>query len=245
MIHYIVGEDNKRINQTIGQVIDKVMLQNNLAYQKMMFLDYNTKFISCIEQNLSNKIYILDIETPSSTGIEMARKIRQKDINSIIIFLTAYKEKYQETILSSEFMFFAFISKMDDYEQILYEKLTKALSYTFKKNAIRFTDQGVLYTIPTEDILYVTTDTQARKTLLITDYTTFKVNKTLQEVSLLLDEAFVQTHRACILNKNRVIEMDMKNRKIIFDNGTSIDLLSREYKKKLKEELKMDLVHSN
>lgn len=245
MIHFIIGEDNKEIHKNINNVVDKVMVGGNLAYTKRCFFDYDKSFLAVIDEKLSNKIYILDIETPTNTGIEMARKIRKDDIHSIIIFLTAYKEKYQDTILSSEFMFFAFISKVDDYEAILFEKITHALAYASRRNAIRFKDQNFLYTIPMEDIIYITTDTQSRKTIIITDHTSFHVNKPLHEIESLLEKHFIKTHRACIINKNRVISIDMKNRLIYFDNKSSIDLLSRDYKKKLQEVLRMDLIRSN
>ena len=91
------------------------------------------------------------------------------------------------------------------------------------------------------DILYITTDTQARKTLIVTDYTTFKVNKSLVEMESLLNDRFMKTHRACIVNKDRVIYIDMKSRCICFDNQTEIDLLSREYKKRMKDFLDINV----
>ena len=38
------------------------------------------------------RIYILDIETPSRSGIDVAREIRNKDLESVIIFLTGHDE---------------------------------------------------------------------------------------------------------------------------------------------------------
>ena len=132
-----------------------------------------------------------------------------------------------------------------DFLTKLEKKLQIALQRVDKKHAIRFYDQSILYTIPMKDILYITTDTQARKTLIITDYTIFKVNKSLSEIENILGEQFMKTHRACIVNKERIIYIDMKNRCICFDNQTEIDLLSREYKKKMKDLLETNFIHSN
>ncbi len=237
MIHFIIGEDNRFINKQILETIDKVMFTEKTEYKKHPYWDYNSKFIEIIKRNIPNKIYILDIETPSNTGLEMARKIREKDIDSIIIFLTAYKDEYKETVLENEFMFFAFISKQDDYQTILTEKIKKALQIISKKKAIRFLDCGILYTIPTKDILYITTDTQERKILLITDYTTFKISKSMTEIESLLSNDFIKTHKSCIINKDRIIKIDMREKKIYFDNHEAIDLLSRNFKKNVKKEL--------
>ena len=86
------------------------MMKNNLSYKVHLYSDYNKSFIKMINQNLSNKIYILDIETPSESGINMARKIREKDIDSIIIFLTSHYE-LGPALLDEELMFLTFVSK--------------------------------------------------------------------------------------------------------------------------------------
>lgn len=237
MIHFIVGEDNTFVHKQILDIIDKVMFKNAYEYRKHDYFDYDENFLAKIEEPLPNKIYILDIETPSNTGIEMARKIREKDIDSIIIFLTAYGKKYTQTILENEFMFFAFLSKKKEYEKLLEEKLRKALTIVSKQKAIRFSDCGTLYTIPTKGILYITTETQERKVLIVTDYTTFKVGKSMLEMEELLGEDFMQTHKSCIINKNRINRIDMRESKIYFDNGVQIDLLSRKFRRTVKKEI--------
>lgn len=243
MVHFIIGEDHKKVHEQVTTLIHNVMMKNNIAYEVHHFYDYDKSFIKMITKNIPNKIYILDIETPSNNGIEMARKIRENDIDSMILFLTAYRKKYQETILESEFMFLAFLSKTKDFLVKLEQKLQIALQRIDQKNAIRFYDQSILYTIPMKDILYISTDTQARKTLIVTDYTVFKVNKSLHEMESFLNDQFIKTHRSCIVNKARVIYIDMRNRYICFDNQMRVDLLSREYKKKMKEIVEEGFIH--
>ena len=110
----------------------------------------------------------MDIETKNSSGIDVARKIREKDVDSIIIFLTSHDE-LGYTILKSEFFFLSFICKFDNYESKLESAIKKALNILGKKNIIRFEDQGALYTIPANDILYITRDSIERKCVINTD----------------------------------------------------------------------------
>ena len=49
----------------------------------------------------------------------------------------------------------------------------------------------------------------------------------------MLDDSFVQTHRACIINKNRTVKIDFASRLILFDNQEQIDLLSSKYRKEV------------
>ena len=126
-----------------------------------------------------------------------------------------------------------FVDKFDDFENRLNSSLEKALDLLNKKNSIRFQDRGVLYTINIKDILYITKDSFERKSIIKTDYTEFKVNKSLAEIVDMLDDRFIQTHRACYINSDRKVKVDKIKRLITFDTGEVIDLLSEKYRKEL------------
>ena len=220
------------IRKNIEKVINQVMMKNDYNYKIHLYSDYNKKFLNDMDLHLSNKIYILDIETPSGSGIDIARKIRQKDIDSIIIFLTSHYE-LGSVLLEDELMFLTFISKFNNQDERLISAINKALKMIGKKQAIRFEDHGVLYTIPINDILYVTRDSINRKAVIKTDYSEFKINKTISEFIDLLGDEFVQTHRSCLANKNRIRVMNKKTNTITFDNGEVVDLLSSNYKREV------------
>lgn len=233
MINYIICDDNKIILKNVEDTIDKVMMKNKLAYKKHSFLDYNNNFNKLLEEDLNSKIYILDIEVPSESGIDIARKIREKDINSIIIFLTSHHE-LGSILLHDEIMFLTFICKFDDMENRLISSINSALKMIGKRQAIRFEDRGILYTFPINDILYVTTSTIDRKTIIVTSYNEYKTNKTFNEICSMLNDDFKQTHRSCMVNTNLVIKINKKKNEIEFKNGVKINLLSENYKKEFK-----------
>lgn len=111
MIHFIVVEDNKYHKELVTNTITKVMMKNDFAYKIFSFEDYNEQFYDILNFNLCNKVYFLDIKTPTENGISVARQIRQNDIQSLLIFMTAYKDQYAEAILKANFMFYAFLNK--------------------------------------------------------------------------------------------------------------------------------------
>lgn len=232
MINFILCDDNETVRKNVLKVINKIMMKNKLDYKTHDFSDYNKDFFKIMQAKLPNKIYILDIETPSASGIDVARKIRRTDIDSILIFLTSHNE-LGPVLLQEELMFLAFINKFNDQSKRLHSALEKSLLMIGNKKSIRFEDKGAIYTISLDDILYITHDSVERKSIIVTDYTEYKVNRDLNELKTMLDERFQQTHRACITNMNRVDVIDKKNNEIIFDNGMSISLLSEGYKKEL------------
>ena len=231
MINFIVCDDNEVILKKVESVILKRMMKNDFAYKTYMFTDYGDEFDKVVNQKLSNKIYILDIEVPGNSGIDVARSIRNKDIDSIIIFLTSHEE-LGYMVLKSELMFLTFISKYDQYEENLEKAIGKGIELVGKKQYIKLEDRGVAYTL--NEILYITKDSVERKTIIKTDYSEFKLNKTLLEIMEHLDENFKQTHRACIMNTRRIRSFDVKKKLVTFDDGSKVNLISDSYKKGLR-----------
>ena len=228
MINFIVCDDKKYFIDEVINIIDSVMINNNQLYNKFEFNEYNDEFIKIIYSNLEYKIYILDIEVNQNSGIDIARKIRNIDINSMIIFITSYYEKYTKDILKSKFMFLDFIDKKDDYKKELSQTLEYAISNIQKKNIIRFKSQGILYTLSANDILYIKRD-KDRKCTIKTSTNEYVVSNTLVELYELLDDRFEQCSKSCIINKDRINEKNYGQGYFITDTGEKINMLSRKY----------------
>lgn len=230
MINFIICDDNKNIVENIINIVYKCMMKNNFEYKTHIFYDLDDKFMKIVNSSLSFKIYILDIETPSRSGIDVARIIRNRDVESIIIFITGHEE-LGLTLLKDEIMFLSFINKFDNYEKRLITAINKGIRMLQRKNILRFEERNNIYNIAMNDILYITRDSIERKSIIKTTYTDIKTYKPLSDIQLLLDDRFVKTHRACIVNKERVATIDKGKKEILFDNGIKIDLLSDKYKK--------------
>jgi len=232
MINFIAVDDNNKFLEIILNVITKVMMKNKFMYKTYSFEEYDDKFLNIMNSSLSNKIYIMDIETRESSGIDIARKIRKFDVDSIIIFVTVHNEAGM-VLLQDDLMFLTFLSKFDDFENKLYNSINKALEFINHRVCIKFNDRGTIYNIPVIDVLYITKESNSRKCIIKTSNTEYRVNLTLREIVDLCSDFFVQTHRSCFVNKDRVRMIDKHSSIIVFDNGDSIDLLSYNYKKGL------------
>ncbi len=231
-VEIIICEDERMTLERITKIVDKYMKTSNQKYNIITFEDYNQKFMSKIKEKDNSKIYILDIETPTNSGIDVARIIRNSDLESIIIFLTGHEE-LGPIVLQKDLNFLAFINKFDNSENRLKKTLEKSLKLLRKPRMLKLTDSNIEYIIKCEDILYLTKDSVERKTIIKTTKREYKVGLAMKEILIRLGEDFIQTHKSCIVNKNRIEVIDKKNSMIIFDNGEVIDLLSDTYKKKL------------
>ena len=230
MVNVIICDDNDKDRKNVVTAVTKLMKSMNIKCTIYEFNDYDKKFDSIMNSKIPFKIYILDIETPSRSGIDVARQIRNKDVDSVIMFLTVH-EDLGSVILKNDLMFLSFINKFDNFELRLKESLKKSIDLLHFHNVIRISDRNITYTFNLNDIIYITKESFERKTLIKTNYGEFKVSKSLNDVVKLLDSRFIQTHRACYINSDRKIMVDKTNRIITFDDGSTTNLLSDKYKK--------------
>ena len=233
-MEFVICDDEKLFRNKIHKVIDKIYMNNDEYYHVTEFTNFNNSFLKLIKDG-SPKIYILDIEMKDDvSGIDIARKIRNNDWESIIIFITSHNELGYQA-LKAQIMLLDFISKYDDYERNLELVIKKAISMINSQKTMTFNSDGISYVIHLNDILYVVKDTIDRKCIIKTTYTEIEVNRSLKYFVDNLDKRFYMSHRSCIVNTERIDKVDWKNNIIYFNNGDSIDLISRDKKRGFKE----------
>ena len=233
-MEFVICDDEKVFRSNIRRVIDKVLMNQEYDYDVIEFSKFDPSFKKKIQES-THKIYILDIEIKDSiSGIDIARKIRENDWESIIIFVTSHNELGYQA-LKARIMLLDFISKYDDFENNLESILRKSLSLINSKKTIKFDSEGTSYIIHLSDILYIEKDTVDRKCIIKTTYNEILVNKTLNYMIQNLDDRFYLSHRSCLINTDKIRKIDWKNSVIYFESGISTSLLSRDRKKGLKK----------
>lgn len=222
MMNFIVVDDieffRKQVHNTIIRFNAKVDVKNN----SYIFNEYNDDFKKISKEKLQNKVYILDIETKKSNGIDEARKIRLFDQTSPIIFLTLYENTYCGELLRSR-LSFIFISKTDktDFNKILLDYFLK-LYYDLKSKTIKLDNTKTICNIPYKDILYFYSNDG--KTIVKTFNSDIPIKLSLIKLSKILNDDFFQVHRAYIANLKNIVFI---GKKIIFIDGTELTNISK------------------
>ncbi len=234
MINFIICDDNEFFLMEIYKVVNDFCLNKRINFEIHVFKNYDNNFFDIVRQELDNKVYILDIETPSGNGIDVAKKIRNKDLNSFLIFISSYTAKYINQVVSSDTMFIGYISKRKNYHEELLKKLKKIFKLGFQKNIIRFKDQGIIYTFDMRNIIYIEADSKKRRSIIHTQSGKTEVRLTLKKLMQVLDYRFEYSHRSCIINHEQVFYIDTIVKIIKFKNGTTINLLSDSFIKKIR-----------
>lgn len=234
MIEFVIYDDEKIFRDKIRNSVSKVMSKTNIEYSVEEFSKCDTKMKKIIDGN-NPKIYIMDIEVPNSmSGIDVARKIRQKDWNSIIILVTSHVDMSYEAV-KAQIMLLDFISKFSDCSINLEKVIRKAISKIDNKKVLTFDNNNMTYRVYTDDIYYIIKDNVERKCIIITEYGDITINETIGSLLKKLDQRFLLSHRSCIVNTEKISKIDWKNCIIYFNNDAKIDYLSRDKKKELKE----------
>lgn len=217
MINFILVEDNHYFNEIIINIVNKFMKKFNIDYKFYSFFDYTKQVYEIInDETMSNKIYILDIVCPSNYGTSITSQIRKNDIKSFIIFITAYYNQYQQTMLSQYFMFLAFIDKEKNYEQDLINALDIGISKINDNNIIRISHGSLKITLEKKDIRYIYIE--ERRTYIVTNYNTFNTSMTLREMFSILGYNFIYCHKSIIVNVEAIKNILPKSREIYFDD---------------------------
>lgn len=234
MVNFIICDDNEFFLMEIYKVVNDFCLNKRINFEIHVFKNYDNNFFDIVKQELDNKVYILDIETPSGNGIDVAKKIRNKDLNSFLIFISSYTAKYINQVVSSDTMFIGYISKRKNYHEELLKKLKKIFKLGFQKNIIRFKDQGIIYTFDMRNIIYIEADSKKRRSIIHTQSGRTEVRLTLKKLMQVLDYRFEYSHRSCIINHEQVFYIDTIVKIVKFKNGTTINLLSDSFIKKIR-----------
>lgn len=237
MINFIICEDNKNVRDLHEALISKITMPYDFDYTVHSFEKYNNSLKKIINTPSNLKIYILDLELPGKTGLEIAQDIRKVDWDSIIIVLTSHDE-LELKLFKEKLLIFDFISKFDNYEKRLTDSINLVIRNLNCRSALVFKQDKEIYHIKYDNILYIFRDNTKNKTKIKAIDKEYYVRDTLTNVAKQLDNRFYQTHRACYVNLNNIKCADFKNDIIYFTNDDSIDYLSRNYKKGLKERLK-------
>ena len=235
MLRFIICEDDEKFLERVSTIINKTMMIYNFDYKISKFKEYNKEVETIIKNENEQKVYILDIELTKISGLEIASMIRENDLESPIIFLTAHNE-YRNDVFYSRLLVLDYIPK----DMIWSNRFESTLKYTVKalnnKRVLLFEFNYNSYRVPLKDIIYVDKVQDQQKCLIHTDSgEIFEIISGVADLARRLGPCFYQSHKACIVNVQKIKSVNYTDGIITFLNNESVYLLSARKKKGLKE----------
>lgn len=235
MLRFIICEDNKEFNSRISEIINKVMMSYNFEYKLNKFFEYNKEVEQVIFLKNEHKIYILDIELPEISGLEIASIIRENDQESTIIFITSHPE-CQNDIFYSRLLAIDYINKDKLWAGRLESTLNYSIKKLNKKRVFIFEFNYNSYRLLIDEILYIERARINKRCIIHTESgETYKICASISELKGKLGPSFYQTHQSCLVNVEKIKWVNYNKNLIVFNNNTELYLLSNRNRKGLKE----------
>lgn len=235
MLRFIVCEDNKDFLSRLCNVINRVMMPYNFEYKINKFTTYSKEVGEIIRKKYEQKVYILDIELGDVSGLEIASEIREKDLDSIIIFVTAHNE-CKNDIFYSRLLAIDYIPKDRLWQDRFESTLVHTIKAVNRRRVLAFDFNHNSYRVPFDDILYIEKVQDNPKCIIYTENgTKYEINSTITKLISILGPNFFQSHKSCIINIDKIKKINYADNTITFINNECVYLLSNRKKKELKE----------
>lgn len=215
---------------------DEKIWQNELIkhlneYKKKRKIDLFIQCFSdgkscCESKNEKYDIIFMDYQMDDANGIETARKIRESNSDSIIIFVSAYPQVALDTFEVKTFRFLAkpinktkLFKAIDDYLAEI--NIDRFLTFKTHERTIR---------IKISEIIYA--EAQRNHTIIHTEKENFEILKNLKSIEKLLPkDKFFRCHNAYITSFQHI--KNHSSNEIFYDDN-SVAYISRSMIKKFK-----------
>lgn len=176
-------------------------------------------------EEISNEydLILLDVRLDQANGIEVAKELRSRKIDSMIIYISAYLEMAPR---GYEVQAFRYILK-SDLDQVLEYTLNDAMvEFRRRRKEYEIKTQGQTECIPLADILYF-----ASFKRYVEIYTVDRIYKQYRKMYELEQEleaqGFLRIHKSYLVNMKYISYI--KNREIYLKDGTVLPCSKTEY----------------
>lgn len=235
MIKFVICEDSNEALETANKYVVKTMMKYDIEYKILKFNKYDKEFKKVMNDDNDIKIYILDIELPIVSGLEIASEIRENDDDSIIIFVTAHSE-CKNDIFYSRLGAIDFISKYNRYEERLADTIEYVIDKLYKNKVLSFTYNYVYTKLRYKEINYIEKAPSQNKCIIheVNGEQKF-ITTSIVRLRSKLKPTFFQTHKSCLVNLDNIRQIDYANYTIYFKNGDKTTLVAPSARKELKK----------
>ncbi|HLR70837.1 MAG TPA: LytTR family DNA-binding domain-containing protein [Pseudogracilibacillus sp.] len=221
-------------------VISKEIEELLLEYDSSLFeIDIFYNPFRLIEKLKENKydMFILDMEFPNLSGLEIAEDIRRNNYTSPIIFVTSFKEYMEKAFKVNTF---DYILKPITKSK-LHSALNRAIKYLdLNESNFTFTFNKVFYSLPFSNIIYF--EKYKRKVFIHTPSDTYETILHTKALLSKVNDNYLQVHTSFVINVRYIKEIRNNTVTMKVSNKQTVDIpISRKFKDHAKKQILMKL----
>ena len=221
-----VCDDDRAIIEQIEEYIE-IIHDKSLEYEVFFCAEELQRYITGVDTNFD--VYILDIEMKEMSGIDFAKKLREKNVNALIIFITSHPRYVFDVFETITFDCIEKPLTLETLKRVL-EKTKRYLGVAEKSFVFSYRKNN--YSVAFSNISYL--EKEGRKVWI---YTTsdkkYQCNMTLVEIWSQLDtEIFGMLNKSLIVNISKIEGIIGEN--VALQDGKML-YVSRDYRKEIKK----------
>lgn len=230
MLNVVLCDDNLNTLERLEKMLENIFIQNSYDADIVFSSSNVSEILDFVDRNRVDVLF-LDINLKSSvTGLDIAKKVRERNKNLYLIFTTAHLEY---VLLAYKYKTFDFLAKpitlsrLEDTIKRLFddiEGLPKRYIKIDNKNTI--IDENVIEFIKRDGM----------KLVFHSDSKDYEAYSSFNKIQTNLPNNFVRCHKSFIANINLIKDVDPVVNKISFSDNTFCDI-GPKYKKNFMEVL--------
>ena len=238
MLNFVLCDDNPSAIDRLSKMLNSIIISHNLKGQ-ISFKTTNPLNLLEYVQSHTTHVLLLDIDLKSSTtGLQVAEKIRSVDKSIYIIFVTGH---FEFGMLAYRYKTFDFLQKpltKERFEETILRLYSDVFGDTTKY--IRL-DNGKTV-IKENTIRFI--KKEGMKVIFHTDTRDYETYGSFSKISDMLPYNFVRCHKSYIVNMAKITDIDITNNLISFNNNDQC-FIGPKYKDDFMEVLKNEYFTNN
>lgn len=227
-----ICDDNIDVIKQIENIVSQTYAEMQVDFCTTCFENGRDLLAEMQDKDVTFDILLLDIDMPEISGLEIAKMLRERNENVILIFISAYENYVFDTF---EYNPFRFVRKLRMLQEL--PIAMRAAEAVYQKNKKRYViihcDEGEMRIDETEIMYLDVVKRQIR--ICLADGRMLYAWKTIKELQKeLSEERFSKIHSGCLVNLKYV--SGYTGSVIFLDNGEHLSA-SRSGIKIFKEDL--------
>ena len=231
MLNFVLCDDNTSAIDKLSKMLNSILISHNLKGQITFTTNNPLDLLNYVKDNPTH-VLLLDIDLKSSTsGLEIAEKIRKVDKSIYIIFVTGH---FEFGMVAYKYKTFDFLQKPLTKERFE-ETILRLYSDVYgEKNKYKRLDNDKTV-IKENSIRFIKKD--GMKVIFHTDTRHYETYSSFSKISDMLPYNFVRCHKSYIVNVAKITDIDMANNLISFTQNDKC-YIGPKYKNDFMEVLK-------
>lgn len=234
MLDVYVCEDVLEERKIIVHYIEAAILMQEYDMNVILASSKAQEVIECLKKSKNTGIYFLDINLEDGkSGLVLAEEIREYDPRGFIVFITAHSEM---ALMTFQYKVEAMDFILKDQPEHVQRRINECLENANKKymnnrrgeeKTVTVTKGGKKLTLRQDDIIFFETSANEHKLFVHTLNKSIEFFGKMKDIENQVGEDFVRCHRAYLVNKKNIKEVDYIKKVIIMKNGTECPISFR------------------